>query len=177
MKFLVSKPAVCSLKNSIKKFGGILIYPRTREVHTIYDDGAGSVQVQHARLCLRSGANYSLSYERALSRHGVCQDLVLDTKVGSMAEMKKILLRIGFRPISNYVRHQTSWELGALKVSLCEFLFGTYLEIVGETQHMLHLAEKLGLTVKDSITASYEDLYRDYRLQKVVPRNQIFNHQ
>lgn len=171
MKFLVSRPTACSLRSAIKKFGGILIHPRTREMHTIFDDTAGSVQVQRGRLCLQSGINYSLSYERELSRQSVRQDLVLSTKVGSMAEMKKILLRIGFQQVSNYVRYRTTWEFGGSKVSLCEFLFGTFLEITGETQHMLRLAEKMGLQIKNSITASYEDLYRDYRLQKVVPQN------
>ncbi len=175
LKFLISKPAACSFRDAIKKLGGILIYPRTREVHTIYDDGAGSVGVQDARLYLQSGVNYSLSYERSLSRQGMRQDLVLATKVGSIEAMKKILRRIGFTPISNFVRHRTTWEIGATQISLCEFLFGTYLEITGETEHLLHLAERFGLALKDGITASYEDLHRDYRLQKVVLKKQLSN--
>ena len=167
LKFALKREQACSIKESVRKVGGILIYPRTREMNTAYDDSAGSVQVQDARLSLQSGPNYSLSYERALSRGSVRQDLVLATKVGSMAEMKKILRRIGFRPVTNYVRHRTTWEIGSAKVSLCEFLFGTYLEIVGETQQLLRLAERFGFAMKDSITASYDDLYRAHRLKKV----------
>jgi len=101
------------------------------------------------------------------------QDMVLATKVDSMAVMKKILRRIGFRPVSKYARHHTTWEVGGTKVSISEFLFGTYLEISGEAEHMLHLMEKFGLTLKDSITAPYEELHRDYRLQKVAAKTQL----
>jgi adenylate cyclase class IV len=168
LKFSVNQESMCSIKEAVRKVGGILICPRTRELNTMYDDYTGTVGSQRGRLCLQSGANYSLSYERALSQQGVRQDLVLATKVGSMMEMKKILLRIGFRPVGTYARHRTTWDVGNAKVSLCEFLFGTYLEISGETEHLFKLVEKFGFALRDGITASYDELYRAHRIHKIA---------
>ena len=168
LKFALGRDAACSLKNNSKSFGGILMYRRTRECNTIYDDGAGSVQVQDARLCLQTGREYSISFERALSRRGVGQDLVLETKVGSLANMKKILRRIGFRPVSNYARYRTTWQVGGAKVSLCEFSFGTFLECNGEISQITKLAQKLGFALNEAVSASYEELHRRFSLAKLT---------
>jgi adenylate cyclase class IV len=168
IKFSVSQESACSIKEKVQKIGGILVCPRTRELNTIYDDYTGSISGQRGRLCLQSGSNYSLSYERALSQQGVRQDLVLATKVGSMMEMKKILLRIGFRPVGTYVRHRTTWEVSGARISLCEFLFGTYLEVAGETKQLFRVIEKFGFALRDGITASYDELYRAHRMHKIA---------
>jgi hypothetical protein len=58
--------------------------------------------------------------------------------------------------------------VGNAKVSLCEFLFGTYLEISGETEHLFKLVEKFGFALRDGITASYDELYRAHRIHKIA---------
>jgi adenylate cyclase class IV len=160
LKFAIDKKDLAKLRTDLRKSGGALATPRTRETNIVYDDEAGSFQVQDARLCLQSGSNYSISYERALSRRGVRQDLVLGTNVASMAQMKKILLRIGLRPVSSYQGYRTNWNVGCSRVSLCEFPFGTYVEVTGETHYILKQAQKLGFRIEQNIMDSYDDLYR-----------------
>jgi adenylate cyclase class IV len=160
LKFLIDRKVAVSLKAEMKQSGGLLIYPRTREAYTVYDDDAGSLQVQDARLSLQSGANYSISYERAISKRGFRQGLVLATAVTSLAQMKKILMHAGFRPISRYSCYRTTWEIGSSKVSINEFTFGIFAEISGELQSINRLAQKFRFKPTECITASYDDLYR-----------------
>lgn len=161
LKFAITEAEVRVIAGQIMKLGGVLYQPRTREVNTVYDDPVGSCQVQDARLCLQSGANYSLSYERAVCRKGIKQDLVLATRVGSIAQMKKILERIGFKPVSTYVGHRTAWRVGGSQVAIHEFTFGRFLEITGEVHHITKLAQKFGFEIQSNIMATYDDLYRD----------------
>jgi adenylate cyclase class IV len=174
LKFQIGKEQVVSVKESIKKLGGLLITPRTHELHTVYDDGAGSVQVQDARLCLQSGVNHTISYERLLSRRGGRQDLVLGTTVSSLAQMKKILTRIGFQPVSRYACYRTTWEAGGCKISLCQFTFGIFIEVSGERSVMTRMSGRLGFAVESGLTQSYDELYRQTCLSRQVSSRQAF---
>lgn len=167
LKFNICGGDLGRIRKQMKELGGEQIGPRQRQMNIVYDDPAGSVQVQDARLCLRSGRNYSISYERAISKRGVRQGLVLGTAVASLEQMKKILARIGFQPISRYACYQVSWEIGLSTVSIREFDFGVYFELVGDIQQITRLAQRFGFAVRDSITASYDELYWQSRAPKV----------
>lgn len=162
LKFSITRQQIPAFTAALKKAGAILQRPRVREFNTVYDDPVGSVQVQDARLCLQSGTNYSISYERTISRRGVRQDLVLATRIGSIVQMKKILQRIGFRQVSHYVSYRTTWQVGAAAISFYEFTFGTFIELTGEVQSIVRYAERLGFDPAASVMESYDDLYRGF---------------
>lgn len=174
LKFSIGKEQILAVKDSIKRLGGLLLTPRTHELHTIYDDGAGSVQVQDARLCLQSGVNHTISYERLLSRRGGRQDLVLGTTVASLAQMKKILSRIGFQPVSRYACYRTTWEVGSCKVSLCQFAFGIFIEVSGERAMITRLSSRLGFAAEQGLTESYDELYRQAHTSRPTSVRQVF---
>ena len=160
MRFSVKRSELAQIRARIIKAGGELVVPRARQTSIIYDDSLRSVQVQDARLCLEAGKKYSISYERSLSRGGVRQGLVLGATVSSMEQMKKILQRIGFRPVSRYACYQTCWGVGLVRATLKEFSFGQFLEINGDAKAIIRTARELGFDIKNCINDSYESIYQ-----------------
>jgi predicted adenylyl cyclase CyaB len=96
--------------------------------------------------------------------------------IDSFERGKKLLERLGFRPVWRYEKRRQIWETGKAGVCVDEMPFiGNFIEIEAGRDAIVDLAAKLGLGMEDAITATYRDLFAEYCRKKGTPlRDMVF---
>jgi len=86
-----------------------------------------------------------------------------ETLVESFDGTCAILEGLGYDGAFRYDKMREEWLLDSVVVCLDELSFDTVIELEGERDDILALAEKLGLPRESASTATYHELHRAYR--------------
>ena len=139
--------------------------PRVFETNVVFDTHSLSLHKNHELIRIRRvGANSILTYKGPPQpgEHKTREEI--ETSIGDPAQLKLILLRLGYKPTFRYEKFRTEFgQLGAPGVvTLDETPIGNFLEIEGDPLRINRLANELGFSKSAYLNHSYASLYRAY---------------
>ncbi len=102
----------------------------------------------------------------------------LETTVGSLETLHKILGQLGYDPVFRYEKYRTEFESAeraGAKITLDETPIGEFLELEGPGDWIDETARKLDFSPQDYVLSSYGKLYLDHCVQRgVQPGHMVF---
>jgi adenylate cyclase class 2 len=101
----------------------------------------------------------------------------IEVEISDPIEMEKILENLGFAKKWIMEKYREKWILGKVEISIDKLpRMGYFVEIEGSKKAIQKTAKILGLDLKNGITATYWDLWKDYCKRKSIKeKNIIFN--
>ena len=86
-----------------------------------------------------------------------------EVRVDDAGRMTAILEGLGYHPVQRYEKWRDLFDLNGVTLCLDELPFGTFLEIEGEKNGILHASRALGLNWESRITENYLSLFERIR--------------
>jgi adenylate cyclase class 2 len=135
---------------------------RTHEVNTLYDLPGNPLRRRGALLRIRKyGVKWTVTYKDRSKikpgRHKSRREI--ETQVQDGQALADILQAAGFRPGFAYEKFRSEWADGTGHVVIDETPIGNFGEIEGPSQWIDEVAQRLGISRKQYITASYAELF------------------
>jgi len=172
IKFRVADPRV--LNRRLRKSGFHLLTRRTREMNTLYDLPGQILRKRGELLRLRKyGPEWVLTHKAKgkVGRHKTRVET--ETKVADGAKMEAILRALGFAPTFRYEKYRAEWSDGKGRVVVDETPIGNFGEIEGPARWIDRTAKLLEIRRSDYITATYADLFLQWKKQAGSPANEM----
>jgi adenylate cyclase class 2 len=172
IKFRVDN--VRALNRRLRKSGFRLVTPRTHEINTLYDLRGHPLRKRGELLRLRKyGTEWVLTH-KAKGKSGRHKTRVeTETKVGDGAKMDAILRALGFVPTFRYEKFRAEWTDGKGHVVIDETPIGNFGEIEGRSRWIDRTARLLRIPRSDYITATYSELFSQWKKQSGRPANEM----
>lgn len=144
----------------LRSAGAVESSARSFEDNLLFDRARDPLHRRRQALRLRRvGDRAVVTYKGPIEgdhRHKVRVEHETDVADGDAAE--RILLALGYEPHWRYQKYRTEFRLGGLHVCLDETPLGCFVELEGEPDEIDRVADGLGFTVDDYVTASYRKL-------------------
>jgi adenylate cyclase class 2 len=157
---------VRALNRRLRKSGFRLLTPRTHEINTLYDLPGQLLRKRGELLRLRRYGPEWLLTHKAKGKVGRHKTRVeTETKVADGAKMEAILRALGFAPTFRYEKFRAEWSDGKGHVVVDETPVGNLGEIEGPTRWIDRTARALQIPRSDYITATYSDLFLQWKKQ------------
>ncbi len=153
------------LTRRLQTSGFHLVTPRTHEMNTLYDLQGDPLRGRGALLRLREyGDRWTLTYKDKGSNHGRHKSRPeIETQVQNGHAMAQILEALGFKPRFSYEKFRSEWTDEQGHVVLDETPIGGFGEIEGAPEWIDRIAERLGIAEEQYITASYSELFLEWK--------------
>jgi adenylate cyclase class 2 len=162
IKFLVCD--VASLILSLLSTGFRETTPSTFESNTLYDSASGSLRAAGEVLRLRQyGDQWYLTHKSRGTATTHKSRIEHETSVASGTEMHAILTALGFQPSFRYEKYRAQWSDGQGEVVIDHTPIGDLAEIEGAPDWIDRVAHALGVVPNDYITASYAELFFQWK--------------
>jgi adenylate cyclase, class 2 len=167
------------IERRLSNAGFTVSTPRCFEANTVYDTADLALRKREMLLRLRqSGRNGILTWKGPEVPGPHKSRPELETTVGSLESLHKILDQLGYHPVFRYEKYRTEFEAvdrGGGKITFDETPIGEFLELEGAGGWIDETAEKLAFSRQDYVVASYGKLYSDYCARRgVQPGNMVF---
>jgi adenylate cyclase class 2 len=157
---------VRALNRRLRKSGFRLLTPRTHEINTLYDLPGQLLRKRGELLRLRRYGPEWLLTHKAKGKVGRHKTRVeTETKVADGTKMEAILRALGFAPTFRYEKFRAEWSDGKGHVVVDETPVGNLGEIEGPTRWIDRTARALQIPRSDYITATYSDLFLQWKKQ------------
>jgi adenylate cyclase class 2 len=157
---------VRALNRRLRQFGFRLLTPRTHEINTLYDLPGQPLRKRGELLRLRRYGSEWLLTHKAKGKVGRHKTRVeTETKVADGAKMEAILRALGFAPTFRYEKFRAEWSDGKGHVVVDETPVGNLGEIEGPSRWIDRTARALEIPRSDYITATYSDLFLQWKKQ------------
>ena len=165
------------LTAALKEAGFQLVTARTHEMNVLYDLPGDVLRGRGQLLRLRQyGDRWTLTFKdkgSTASRHKSRPEI--ETRLENGPAMCQILESLGFAPGFSYEKYRSEWTDQHGHVVIDETPVGNFGEIEGEPEWIDRVAARLGITEQQYITASYTELFRDWKLRtRSQARNMLF---
>jgi adenylate cyclase class 2 len=182
IKFRIEDIAL--LTDMLQKSGFRLVTERTHEMNTLYDLPGGRLRRRGALLRIRKyGPKWTVTYKDKSrtnpGRHKTRREI--ETPVENGQALAEILGALGFRPSFAYEKFRSEWtggpparsgtnsghaagermEMGHVLID--ETPIGNFGEIEGPPQWIDEVARRLGISAAQYITASYAELFVQWK--------------
>ncbi len=172
IKFLVHDAE--ALVRSLQGAGFHERTPSTFEANTLYDSAGGELRRAGEVLRLRDyGGRWKLTHKSRGTAGKHKTRVEHETEVSNGEEMHAILTALGFRPSFRYEKYRAEWSDGAGEVVIDRTPIGDLAEIEGTPQWIDHTAKVLGLSHRDYITASYAELFFNWKQRTASPAHNM----
>jgi adenylate cyclase class 2 len=162
IKFMVRD--IQALERSLQSAGFDQQTPFTFESNTLYDTASGELRRAGEILRLRVYGDHCLlthkSRGTALKHKSRVEH---ETAVDSAEQMHEILTALGFRSAFRYEKVRSEWSDGMGEVVIDRTPIGDLAEIEGAPQWIDSIAKILRLKENDYITASYGELFSQWK--------------
>lgn len=169
LKFQIEKKDIRKIIESLKNLGYVLEIQRIYEKTVMYDNPQGVMQTTNGRIRLRaSGKKYELCYKKPIPREGIKTEIEYEIEVSDFETTEKILEMMEFTPTTSYERHRTVL-VGAVKITIDEYPFSSFIEIEGEEEDIKKVALDLGFNIKDNLTDPCDTLFQKWRKEQGLP--------
>jgi adenylate cyclase class 2 len=157
---------VRALNRRLRKSGFRLLTSRTHEINTLYDLPGQLLRKRGELLRLRRYGPEWLLTHKAKGKVGRHKTRVeTETKVADGAKMEAILRALGFAPTFRYEKFRAEWSDGKGHVVVDETPVGNLGEIEGPSRWIDRTARALQIPRSDYITATYSDLFLEWKKQ------------
>ena len=157
---------VRALNRRLRQSGFRLLTPRTHEINTLYDLRGQPLRKRGELLRLRQYGSEWLLTHKAKGKVGRHKTRVeTETKVADGAKMEAILHALGFAPTFRYEKFRAEWSDGKGHVVVDETPIGNLGEIEGPSRWIDRTARVLQVRPSDYITATYSDLFFQWKKQ------------
>lgn len=165
---------IAGMERRLRRAGFRRQTPRTHEVNTLYDLPGGALRSRRELLRLRDyGGKWKLTHKSKpeTGRHKSREEH--ETSVADGKQMEAILRALGFAPSFQYEKFRSEWADGTGHVVLDETPIGNFGEIEGPARWIDRTAHELGIIPSEYITASYAQLFFDWKAQTGSPAEQM----
>ncbi len=160
-----------TLTGRLKAAGFRAAAPRTHEMNTVYDMAGDLLRTRGTLLRLREyGNHWTLTFKDkavAGSRHKSRAEI--ESRVENGRAMAQILEALAFKPTFRYEKFRSEWTDGNGHVVVDETPIGNFGEIEGPPEWIDSIASQLGVTEAQYITASYSDLFLEWKRKTGSP--------
>ncbi|HXM21364.1 MAG TPA: class IV adenylate cyclase [Terriglobales bacterium] len=165
---------VRALNQRLRTSGIRLVTRRTHEMNTLYDLPGQLLRKRGELLRLRKyGAEWVLTH-KAKGKAGRHKTRVeTETKIADGARMEAILRALGFAPTFRYEKFRAEWSDGKGHVVVDQTPIGNFGEIEGPARWIDRTAQVLKIGRSDYITATYTDLFFQWKQQTGSPANEM----
>jgi adenylate cyclase, class 2 len=165
---------VRALNQRLRTSGFRLVTRRTHELNTLYDLPGQPLRKRGELLRLRKyGAEWVLTH-KAKGKAGRHKTRVeTETKIADGARLEAILRALGFTPTFRYEKFRAEWTDGKGHVVVDETPIGNFGEIEGPARWIDRTAQVLQIRRSDYITATYTDLFFQWKQQTGSPANEM----
>jgi adenylate cyclase class 2 len=165
---------VQALNRRLRQSGFRLLTPRTHEINTLYDLPGQPLRKRGELLRLRRYGSEWLLTHKAKGKVGRHKTRVeTETKVADGAKMEAILHALGFAPTFRYEKFRAEWSDGKGHVVVDETPIGNLGEIEGPSRWIDRTARALQVRPSDYITATYSDLFFQWKKQTGSPADEM----
>lgn len=157
---------VKALATRLEAAGFRLVTKRTHEMNTLYDRPREPLRRRGALLRIRKyGSKWTVTYKdkSVVETGGHKSRREIETPVENGETLAAIFRAVGFKPGFAYEKFRSEWSDGAGHVVIDETPIGDFGEIEGPPQWIDAVAEKLGIKKGQYITASYAELFLEWR--------------
>ena len=149
------------------------------EANTVYDSADSSLRKRDMLLRLRQNGRQGILTWKGAGVPGPHKSRPeLETTVGSLETLHKILGQLGYDPVFRYEKYRTEFESAeraGAKITLDETPIGEFLELEGPGDWIDETARKLDFSPQDYVLSSYGKLYLDHCVQRgVQPGHMVF---
>jgi len=170
---------VAAAKGRLDSCGLVVSVPRRFESNTVYDTDDLALKSADMLLRLRSVGDESIITWKGPTiggDHKIRREL--ETSVGSLETLAKILHALGYEPSFRYEKYRTEYQHAGMPdgtVTLDETPIGDFLELEGPADWIDRIAELLGFRRSDYVLLSYVRLYlKDCAAKGIEPSNMVF---
>ena len=137
---------------------------RTHEMNVLYDFEGRPLRGRGELLRLRKyGETWKLTHKGpgTVGKHK--SRVETETKVADGEKLEHILRALGLSEVFRYEKYRSEWTDGAGEVVLDETPIGNLAEIEGAPEWIDRVAATLGVSERDYITASYAQLFEQWK--------------
>jgi len=141
-----------------------LVTERTHEMNTLYDLPGNPLRQRGALLRVRQyGERWTVTYKDKgqIGRHKSRREV--ETPVQNGRALAEILTSVGFRPGFAYEKFRSEWSDGTGHIVIDETPIGNFGEIEGPPRWIDAMARKLVISKDQYITASYSELFVQWK--------------
>lgn len=164
MKFL--GPDLEAVRLALQTEGAVLEGPRQLETNDVFDDEHSTLATSGRLLRLRDGHELTVKLPIDDDAFKARQEInfhVVEPGVDLL------LAGLGYRKVFRYEKYREGWDLEGMWITLDELPFiGGVVEIEGDRDRILPIAERIGLGGHSTSTANYRGLYLDWARQRGV---------
>lgn len=140
---------------------------RKYEKTSMYDNRDFLMQKTNGRIRLRISWNeYELSYKKPIIDDSwIKKEIEYNCNIASPDTLSKILNTMDYYEVSSYERYRTTFEDSwkTIKVTIDEFPFDVFLEIEGNEDGIIQLAETLWFSLQENLTKPCDTLFNERR--------------
>jgi adenylate cyclase class 2 len=152
------------LTAQFKAAGFHLVTKRTHELNTLYDRPGQTLRRRGALLRVRKyGQKWTVTYKDKGKKGRHKSRREIETPVEQGQALTEILLAIGFKPGFSYEKYRTEWADGSGHVVIDETPIGNFGEIEGPPKWIDSVARRLEISREQYITASYAELFVQWK--------------
>ena len=162
IKFLVADVAAVQAKLLATGFRERT--PRTHEMNVLYDFPGRPLRGRGELLRLRQyGETWKLTHKGpgGVGKHK--SRVETETQVADGEKLEHILRALGLSEVFRYEKYRSEWTDGEGEVVLDETPIGNVAEIEGAPEWIDRVAAKLGVAERDYITASYAQMFEQWK--------------
>jgi adenylate cyclase class 2 len=164
VKFKIA--SIPTLTAGLGAAGFHMVTERTYEINTLYDLPRNPLRRRGALLRIRQyGSKWTLTYkEKTKIKAGPHKSRIeIETQVHDGRALAEILQSSGFKPGFAYEKFRSEWADGTGHLVIDETPIGNFGEIEGPPQWIDDVAQRLGISRKQYITASYGELFMQWK--------------
>lgn len=163
---------------NLRRAGFTVSAPRQFESNTLYDTPDHSLRRREMILRLRQLEEQAVITWKGRGDPGPYKSRPeLETSIGSLDTLHRILLELGYRADFRYEKYRTEFTTPGAPgvVTVDETPIGNFLELEGPGEWIDRTAGELGFSPQDYILASYGRLYlADCERRGVEPTHMVF---
>ncbi len=139
-----------------------------REWNAFYDFADGRLEKSHQALRLRRfGRKAFITFKgQPLKSRSFKVREEYESEVKNIRHFKKILKKLGLRPVFEYRKKRMLLRKDRVKICLDETEVGYFLELEGKRSDIVRLARQLGFSRKDFIKLDYGQMIKEKRLKE-----------
>lgn len=152
------------LSRKLTAAGFRLVTPRTHEMNTLYDFSDGRLRARGAVLRIRKYGNKWTLTHKSKGNAGKHKSRVeTETELADGEALAHVFEAIGLAPCFRYEKYRAEWSDGKGHVVIDETPIGNIAELEGTPDWIDRTAEILAIKESEYITASYAQLFNDWR--------------
>ncbi|MFA5736980.1 MAG: CYTH domain-containing protein [Candidatus Paceibacterota bacterium] len=165
-KLLVSD--LPTITKKIIAVGGILVQPEFFQRTVRFDTSDEKLKKEKISLRVRTGDKDVITLKKRIDGHkrekeGLKEREELETEVEDIAEIRQILINLGFTREWIMEKYRTNYKLGEAVISLDRLPFGCFVEVEGEPEEIESVIQKLELLEVERSAQSYWGLFEEFK--------------